>query len=112
MVHIMAAFAEYERDQISKRTKEALAVAKSKGVELGVNGKDVLSKKNKQAAIDFATNMKPIIEDLKLEGIRSIRDITEALNRKKILPYRGDESHWHPSSVHVLIKRIDSLNPK
>ena len=34
-VHIMAAMAQYEGKQISKRTKDALAAAKKRGVRLG-----------------------------------------------------------------------------
>lgn len=110
IVHIMAAFAEHERDQISERTTAALKAAKTKGVELGYNGRYVLSKQNSIKAKEFALKMKPKIEDLNEKGFVTVREIAEELNRQQVPTYRNNR--WHPSTVHQLIKRInDTTEP-
>jgi DNA invertase Pin-like site-specific DNA recombinase len=109
MLHIMAAFAEHEREQISIRTKAALASAKYRGVQLGKNGRNILSKRNKALANSFALKMKPIIEGLKIEGHISIRALTTALNKQNIQPYTGSKARWHTHTVYALLKRIEGL---
>lgn len=110
MLHIMAAFAEHERDQISTRTKEALAVAKSKGVKLGKYGKNVLSKKNKRSADKFARKMKPVISIYYQQGHRSVRKLATILNMDGITPYYGKKAKWHVTTVYNLLQRIKSLD--
>lgn len=105
IVHIMAAFAEHERDLISQRTIDALKVAKSKGVELGKYGRDVLSVTNKNNAIQFALSMQPMIEELRQQGIQTVRAIAAELNKRKVPTYRN-VGHWHISTVHNLITRF------
>lgn len=108
ILHIMAAFAQHERVQISKRTIAALRAAKSRGVKLGTYGSEVLSIENRQKAIVFSDKMKPIIELLQAKGIKTVRSIANELNRLEIPTYRN--SKWYPTTVHTLVKRIKTSN--
>lgn len=104
VLHIMAAFAEEERDRISARTRLALHAAKQRGVELGTHGKYTLSKENKHKATEFALKLKPVIDRLKQNGITSVRAITKALNKRRIRTATGGK--WYISTVHKLLQRI------
>lgn len=105
IVHIMAAFAEHERDIISERTSAALQAAKKRGVELGYNGKYVLSKQNIRSADAFAQKMKPILQLINENGIQTIRAITDELNKLNIPTYRNT-GIWYVSTVYKLMVRI------
>jgi DNA invertase Pin-like site-specific DNA recombinase len=111
IIYMQAVFAEYERDQTSKRTKEALKAAKERGVTLGKYGRDVLSLINRNKADDFASKMLPIIEQLRHDGYTSVRALSRQLNRKRIAPFQGRAYKWHKTSVYNLLKRIDKLKP-
>jgi DNA invertase Pin-like site-specific DNA recombinase len=105
VIHMLAAFAEHERDQISTRTKEALQAAKKRGTILGKHGK-ILSEKNKEAAVDFAKQMQPAIEELRRKGITSIRTVAKELNMKNIPTFRK-KGKWHATSVQNLLRRMN-----
>ena len=100
-IHILAAMAEYEREQISERTKAGLRAAKRRGVKLGAPnpaltsamGVEALKLKSKA----FAENIIPIINHIKASGITSLRGIAEALNARGIKSARGGQ--WHQGTV-------------
>tara|TARA_B100000989_G_C19314688_1_gene374117 strand:+ start:160 stop:546 length:387 start_codon:yes stop_codon:yes gene_type:complete len=108
MLHMLAAFAEHEREQISLRTKNALAAAKARGVELGKHGKEVLSVQNHQSAMDYALQMRETVNQLREAGHTTVRAITAELNRLNIPTYRKT-GQWHIPQVHKLLKRIDGM---
>ena len=110
ILHIMAVFAQYEREQISKRTSAALQAAKRKGVVLGKHGRDVLSKLNYLEANMFALAMRPTVQLLKDRGITTIRAISDELNKMGVATFRNKTSRWHPNTVHQLLRRINKMN--
>ncbi len=111
----MASVAELEAGLISERTKAALAAAKARGVKLGnPNGARALRGKQRgnreaMAAIkanvwDRASNLRAIIDDLREQGVSSVRMTAQELNRRTILTPRG--GRWHPTSVARLLGRL------
>jgi len=108
MLHMLAAFAEHEREQISKRTKEALAAAKKRGVVLGRYCKETLADEIRKRADTFALSMVNTIEEMKEDGFITVRDITNELNKKGVQTYRKG-SKWHIPTVYNLLKRIDKV---
>jgi DNA invertase Pin-like site-specific DNA recombinase len=64
-LHLLAAFAEHGRDQISARTKAALAAAKARGIVLGRYGLEVLSKRNHARAVECARGLAPVMVELR-----------------------------------------------
>ena len=111
----MASVAELEAGLISERTKAALTAAKARGVKLGnPNGARALRGKqvgNKHAVATVkanaehrAANLRSIVDDLRAQGITSVREVAVELNERGILTARGDA--WHPTSAARLLSRL------
>jgi DNA invertase Pin-like site-specific DNA recombinase len=109
-VGIMALVAQQEREAISKRTKEALAAAKARGVKLGgfrgyvptaedsaAAGRAKAAKANAKAA-----DLKPILDRL---GPLSLRQMAAALNAEGIPTPAGGEV-WTAVQVSRIRARI------
>lgn len=114
-VHIMAAVAQAERQAIAKRTREALAAAKARGMKLGnPNGAAALRRaaKGNGASLEvirgnadaFASDLAPIVERLRANGLTSLPQLAQGLNAGDFATARGGK--WHPSSVRNLLNRI------
>jgi DNA invertase Pin-like site-specific DNA recombinase len=98
MLHIYAALAEKERRNISIRTKQALAAAKARGVQLG-NPKQ--AKANKQEADRYAKALRPVLAEL---GYMPVETIAEELTRWEVATPRG--GRWHGRTVARLLDRL------
>lgn len=94
-IHILAAIAEHEREMISKRTKEALAAAKSRGVVLGGsrgasmdNARKRAVELKKESAKSFAASVYLNVKDaLGIGG--NLTSAASILNERKVLTSAG-----------------------
>jgi DNA invertase Pin-like site-specific DNA recombinase len=110
MLQQMAAIAELEAGMISKRTKDALAAAKRRGVVLGgFRGRHFTAKDHKAAAaarhekaVQRAADLAPIVHELRAAGAASLRAIAAGLNERHIPTARGGE--WTATQVMRLLE--------
>jgi DNA invertase Pin-like site-specific DNA recombinase len=115
-VGILAIVAQHEREQISARTKAALAAAKARGQKLGghpasLKNQDIGSKRGNQTKAAKATaraaDLRPQIEDIRASGCTSLRQIAGALNERRIVAPRGGA--WAASQVRSLLERLEQV---
>jgi DNA invertase Pin-like site-specific DNA recombinase len=109
MIQLLSVFAEYEREMISRRTKQALAARRARGHTLGTpanlcTGASPAPALNKAMAQAEAERMRPIIKSLADEGITTVRGVCATLNDRGYVTRRG--MAWHPTAVARLLRRL------
>ena len=109
VLHMLAAVAEFEREQISQRTKAALAMAKARGVRLGENGRKLAGRAKTEAAL-WSEALRPTFEEACRNGIRRPTELAALLNERGIASRFGGQ--WHPSNAARLIARLGSSTPE
>lgn len=108
MVHLLAAFAEHERDMIAARTKAALASARARGVKLGnpklSDARTAAIHAIQSRAASHRANVLPIIAAIRSSGITTYAGVAAALEARGVPTDRG--GRWHPTTVRNIESRI------
>lgn len=121
-LHILAAVSEHEAAMISKRTTDALAARKAKGLPMGAacwksdsgklskedqeKGRALAAKVNKEKADQKAQLLHETIKAIKQEtGAETYHQIAMELNKREI-PTVGKGKSWAYASVRNLLKRV------
>jgi len=112
-LHIMAAFAEHEREMISARTKAALAVRKAQGAKLGnrtniAEARALGAAAIKRKADTFAAKVVPTIEAIKATGTTSYNAIAKVLNDRGVKTAKGGT--WAAATVRNIMLRAPALD--
>lgn len=108
MIQMHAVMSEWERDQISARTKAALEAAKARGVVLGRAGADNLRpnvEERQRAADAFAAKLRPLFDGMRARGL-SQRAMVEELNAVGVPAPKGGQ--WRLSQVQRVLGRLES----
>jgi DNA invertase Pin-like site-specific DNA recombinase len=87
---VMAGFAQFERERISERTREGLALKKARGAKLG-----------KPSTVPNEV----IAKVLEMKSKRlTLKEISQTLNEQEI-PTTVEGARWHPTSIQRIIQR-------
>lgn len=103
-IHILAAVAEHERELISKRTKDALAIARQRGQRLGnPQAREMIATAREAKAIQPpAPEVLALMQERRAQG-RSYRQIAGELNRLNIRTGQG--AQWYASTTRAALRR-------
>jgi DNA invertase Pin-like site-specific DNA recombinase len=127
-IGVLAVVAQAEAQAISRRTRDALQVARKRIEEIGQtghrrvkrlgnpNGAAALrrARKGNHAAIAKVTvdanqraqDLAAVVKDIRAGGMVTLEAIANELNGREMMTPRG--GRWHPSSVANLLRRIEA----
>ena len=103
MIQMHAVMSEWERDQISERTRAVLAAAKSRGVVLGATGPTNLKRHTQErqaTAKAFAARLTPVLDGFIAQGLTR-RAMVEQLNALSIKAPKGGA--WSLGQVQRMV---------
>ncbi len=117
MIQMMANFAEFERRRIGERTKDALAILKSRGVPLGASrpqcrsltdearkrGAKISGKARTARAVDDMRDVADIAVRMREAG-KTLRQVADYLEAERI-PSRHGNRTWTPTMVKRIVDR-------
>lgn len=117
-VGIMASVAQFEREMISTRTRQALAAAKARGVVLGGRRgehriEDHGARGREQSAIVRCTSadhrardQMAVVEQIRASGVTSFQGVARELNARGVGAAKG--GLWSAGQVRRLMMRVAS----
>jgi DNA invertase Pin-like site-specific DNA recombinase len=113
VVGIMAMVAQWEAEQISKRTKAALAAAKSRGTKLGRPenlrnhraGQKASAELRAAKADRWAEDLRETVDELRAQGATTLQALANELTEAGVPTPRGAKT-WTKVQVSRLLKRL------
>jgi len=87
-----------------RRALSCLAAAKARGVRLGRTSAEILAPRHRAEALDRASQIAPMFQELQREGL-SLRGIAAEMIKRKVQTPRGGT--WHPQLVKRIVQRLE-----